>query len=1102
MLDESQPYSIDGDPNDYLIGSIPSVEDSGTHRVVVTLLKKTGNNSAAAAASHLVRSFPTVTHVLMVGIAGGVPKPDNVEKHVRLGDVVVSIESGVVQYDNRKLAAGKLEIRDTSQPPSAALVGKVKFLEAERIAGRRPWEAHFGRAHKLEGAARPPPNTDRLFAAHDPSMRLRHPKDPLRRRDYPKLHYGRIGSANTLLKDPNARDALSNDLNLRAFEMEGSGITDGTWIAGRSYILVRAVSDYCDLHKNDVWQGYFDIWQGYAAVAAAAYARALIESFPAVRDPGREWVEEKLPAHVPREGRQNLNRPKPIVLPYGTLGTLFKGRDNTMEQLQYSLRRAGHGHATTIVGKALHGLGGVGKTRLAVEYAWQHAGDYSAILFITADTPQALQRNLAGLCGPLALDLAEQRVPEEEPRLAAVVRWLQQNPGWFLILDNVDSNEAAIAAEKCLVNLRGGHVVLTSRLSRWSESVEALELDLLTIEAATDFLLARTNARRRKAPDDLAQAQALAKELGQLSLALEQAGAYIAENRMTFASYLAEWRENHDKVLEWYDERVMQYPRSVAVTWKVSVDLLSAPARRLLERLAWFAPDPIPESVLQIPVLDAEAVEMQTALANLETYSLVTRAPNAPLFSVHRLVQDVTRKSLRDDMGHQALASALRIFKVFPRGSDPQTWPTCSALLPHALATVDHAEALGIELKRTALLLNEVGVYLWARSELVKAEEIHRRVLAICETTFGSDHLAVANSLNNLGLVLWDLADLAGARVAHGKALAIREAWLGTGHPSVAASLNNLGAALWDLAELTEARKAHEKALAILEERLGDGHPAVAASLNNLGAVLCDLGELARARAAHERALAILETAFNVPPDAREDDALRLIHGPEVDIDDLGELAVARAVLDPVLVRGEQPLVGGGPAAFAMSLAVGPGVRTGNPSALAVTSAAKPHQTVAGPEARLGNDHPTMVKILDNLGVVLGNLGELAEAQKIFEHALAIREARLGTDHPDVGWSLSNLGVVLGKLGALPKAREMLERALVIRLARLGGDHPDVATNLSSLGVVLGALGKLPEAQTMLEQALVIRQTRLGSGHPATRRTRDSLATVVTSLGV
>ena len=330
MLDEPEPHSIDGDPNDYLIGAIPSVDGSGMHRVVVTLLKKTGNNTAAAAASHLIRSFPTVTEVLMVGVAGGVPKPDDVEKHVRLGDIVVSTESGVVQYDNGKLAAGKLEIRDTSQKPSAALVGKVKLLEAERLAGRRPWEAHFARARELEGAVRPSARTDRLFAAHDPSIRLKHPNDPTRRPGYPKLHYGRIGSANTLLKDPKARDALSQDLNLRAFEMEGSGIADGTWIFGQSYILVRAVSDYCDLHKNDVWQGCVDIWQGYAAVVAAAYARALIESFPAPIDPRKAEAEEKL-----RKGAISLDeaRFESAAIHFEEAGTLAEAaRDQPLER--------------------------------------------------------------------------------------------------------------------------------------------------------------------------------------------------------------------------------------------------------------------------------------------------------------------------------------------------------------------------------------------------------------------------------------------------------------------------------------------------------------------------------------------------------------------------------------------------------------------------------------------------------------------------------------------------------------------------------------------------------------------------------------------------
>ena len=215
-----------------------------------------------------------------------------------------------------------------------------------------------------------------------------------------------------------------------------------------------------------------------------------------------------------------------------------KAATSSSQRLRASLHGAADGHATAIVGKAVHGLGGVGKTRLAIEYAWQHADEYTALLFVAADTPESLARNLAGLCGPAVLDLPEQHVPEEEPRRLAVLHWLREHPGWLLIVDNVDTPAAARAAEDLLAELHGGHVLLTGRLSNWSGRVEPLELDVLAVDDAVEFLLARTDARRRKTPDDAADARTLAVELGQLALALEQAGAYIAHHRLTLAGYL------------------------------------------------------------------------------------------------------------------------------------------------------------------------------------------------------------------------------------------------------------------------------------------------------------------------------------------------------------------------------------------------------------------------------------------------------------------------------------------------------------------------------------------------------------------------------------
>lgn len=273
MLEHPREIKIEEDPNEYIVGSIPALDGGDGHGVVLTLLKDMGTNAASSAATNLSRSFRHVGDVLMVGIAGGAPNVDKPDEHVRLGDVVVCDTKGVLQYDDIKLETKLVKLRDNPVSPSAILHGRVRMLEAGRLAGERPWEKYIPRASGLEHAARPDESTDVLFSSADPSIPIPHPNDPTRRSGFPKIHYGRIGSANTLLKNPVVRDLLREQANIRAFEMEGSGIADGAWQAKQGYLVIRGICDYCDSAKGDAWQAY-------AAVAAAAYARALIESVP------------------------------------------------------------------------------------------------------------------------------------------------------------------------------------------------------------------------------------------------------------------------------------------------------------------------------------------------------------------------------------------------------------------------------------------------------------------------------------------------------------------------------------------------------------------------------------------------------------------------------------------------------------------------------------------------------------------------------------------------------------------------------------------------------------------------------------------------------
>ena len=266
------PPSAD-DSNQYWCGTLPSRSDGLPHQVLLTSLAKMGNNVSSAAVTNLVRSFPSVEYILMVGIAGGAPDPRDPAVHVRLGDVVVSNEKGVLQYDNIKRTPSHNDIRDNSPKPAVALIAAAKALESGFILGHRPWEAHLRKAEHLPEFQRPASKTDVLYDAQDQSKRVRHPKDPWRAQypTSPRIHLAAIGSANTLLKDATLRNQLRDEYGIRAIEMEGSGTADASWILERDYLVIRGICDYCDTHKNDDWQHY-------AALVAAAYARALIEN--------------------------------------------------------------------------------------------------------------------------------------------------------------------------------------------------------------------------------------------------------------------------------------------------------------------------------------------------------------------------------------------------------------------------------------------------------------------------------------------------------------------------------------------------------------------------------------------------------------------------------------------------------------------------------------------------------------------------------------------------------------------------------------------------------------------------------------------------------
>jgi nucleoside phosphorylase len=261
----------------YWMGEIASLR-GGVHRVVIAQADM-GNNIAAIRAGLLLEHFPKVEWIIMCGIAGGIPHTTKPEDHVRLGDVVVSNQKGVVQYDFVKRGTGRKrtevleEIRASPRPPGAALLEAVRILESDQHLGRHPWEEILQEGLARLLWARPELSSDPLTDPSDPTKPLPYLDTPPRRGGQPRIFLGPIASANTLLKDPVRRDALRDQFGAKAVEMEGSGVADATWNHGVGYLVVRGICDYCDAKKND-------IWQNYAAMTAAAYVRALLESMP------------------------------------------------------------------------------------------------------------------------------------------------------------------------------------------------------------------------------------------------------------------------------------------------------------------------------------------------------------------------------------------------------------------------------------------------------------------------------------------------------------------------------------------------------------------------------------------------------------------------------------------------------------------------------------------------------------------------------------------------------------------------------------------------------------------------------------------------------
>lgn len=742
----------------------------------------------------------------------------------------------------------------------------------------------------------------------------------------------------------------------------------------------------------------------------------------------------------------------------------FTGREELLERLHMLL--CGEHPVALIQSYALTGLGGMGKTQLALEYAYRHALDYSAVFWLAAETPETLLGSLQRIAEVLCLP--ERQEAEPSRLVAAVQRWLISHRGWLLIADNVEDLELLYDV---LPPARQGAVLLTTRLQALGTLAEGLEVPPLSLDEGAALVLRRGrvfHAMNTPAPTpaDLAAARKLATLLDGLPLALDQAGAYIEETGCGVADYLARYLWSSQPLLARRGAGATDHPHSVATTILLAVERaeqLHPAAADLLRLCAFFYPEAIPEELLVAgaphlgPVLGpvaADPAALDLALAALRRFSLVTRQPETHTLSVHRLVQAVLRERLDpadrllwSERASHAVNAAFPDYVHFSR-DQAGSWPQAERCLPHALECIPLlAAAKGCMVVVTELLY-KTGYYLFERGRFQQAERLLIHTIPLLTREDEPDDPALAPFLILQALVSWRQGKHGYAESLLHRALALCESHLGPEHPKTASALNELAVVAVQQGKYAQAERFGQRALSIRERQWGPSHPAIADSLTNLAWAYQGQGRFAETEPLLWRALAMWEEHLGQT-------------APQLTaaLDCLAQLAWEQGNYEQVVRAQERAL----------------SIR----------------------EQRFEPDHPALALSMNMLALVYARQGEYKQAEQLAQRALALCEQQFGPDHPRTANSLHSLATCYWGQRRYTEAEVFYQRALAIFERQVQPAPLEMATTLHQLARLAQAQGKQEQADLFYQRALAMLEQRLGPEHPKTRQVRQEAAALI-----
>jgi hypothetical protein len=802
---------------------------------------------------------------------------------------------------------------------------------------------------------------------------------------------------------------------------------------------------------------------------------------------------------------------------------LLVGREELLARLDARLA-AGDGPWPQVV--ALHGLGGAGKTSVAVEYAHRHLAEVGLAWQLPAEDLTVLADEFSRLATQLgARELVDARDP-----VASVHSVLAACPaGWLLVFDNASG---LAAMQRFLPPAGKGRVLITSQSAAWPLG-RGVEVPVLSIDVAASFLVSRTG------DSDSQAASALAEELGGLPLALEQAAAYIETAGTTLAGYLLMFRDRQEDLLA--RGEAPGHPVDVAATLGLALSRLEseAPAAAgLLRLLACLAPEPVPLALLLsdadlVGELDPEVasvvepllgdlVAAGDAVIALRRYSLITPAGDG-LVLVHRLVQAIARgqASVDESLRWEQAAAALVGAAVPADAELPVAWPVCAVLLPHARAVLDltsrgmwqianylgHSgsylaardlwhlitnayredDAYGTEHPGTLAARHELARLTGEAGDAAGARDQYAALLPIREQVLGAEHPDTLTTRANLARWTGYAGDAAGARDQFAALLPIREQVLGAEHPDTLTTRANLAYYTGLAGDAAGARDQYAALLPIREQVQGAEHPITLTTRANLARWAGEAGDAAGARAQYAALLPIRERVQGAEhPDTLIDRGTLAYYTGLA-----GDAAEARdqfAALLPIVERvqgAEHPDT----LAARANLARWAGAAGDAAGARDQFAALLPID-----ERVEGTEHPRTLVTRANLARFTGEAGDAAEARDQYAALLPICERVLGAEHPDTLTIRANLARFTGEAGDAAEARDQFAALLPIRERVSGAEHPHTLTTRAYFARWIGYAGEAARARDQYAALLPIRERVLGAEHPDTLTTRSELA--------